>query len=269
MRHAADHVGIPDAPENIPAPGRIEQTHQQRSGKAEDTRVPQFPARLADDFMDPATGEAAAEMMIQGLQAERAAGHLLGDSGTTFNGPHLRTQRCPIRPLPRAVPALRIAHSITQMFLFCSRICQLMSQSADAPTSDMPQSLETMLGFNADLGFSLTEWADGYARLELDLTAKHLNRSGILHGGVVAPMIVGVGGYCGVWVPEGEDKKRALTLSLTTSFMGTTKAGRIYAIAKRRGGGRSVFFASCEIYSPEGNLIAMGEGTYKALSKRG
>ena len=133
-----------------------------------------------------------------------------------------------------------------------------MSQSADASASDQPQSLESMLGFNADLGFRLTEWADGYAKLELDLTEKHLNRSGILHGGVVATII-------GVWVPEGAEKKRALTLSLTTSFMGTTKEGRIYATAKRRGGGRSVFFASCEVYSPDGTLIAMGEGTYKAM----
>lgn len=140
-----------------------------------------------------------------------------------------------------------------------------MSQSADASASDQPQSLETMLGFNADLGFRLTEWADGYAKLELDLTEKHLNRSGILHGGVVATIIDAVGGYCGVWVPEGAEKKRALTLSLTTSFMGTTKEGRIYATAKRRGGGRSVFFASCEVYSPDGTLIAMGEGTYKAM----
>ena len=141
-----------------------------------------------------------------------------------------------------------------------------MSQSADITASDQPPSLETMLGFNADLGFRLVEWADGYAKLELDLTEKHLNRSGILHGGVT--IIDAVGGYCGVWVPEGAEKKRALTLSLTTSFMGTTKEGRIYAIAKRRGGGRSVFFASCEVYSPEGTLIAMGEGTYKSLASK-
>ena len=143
-----------------------------------------------------------------------------------------------------------------------------MSQSADITASDQPPSLETMLGFNADLGFRLVEWADGYAKLELDLTEKHLNRSGILHGGVVATIIDAVGGYCGVWVPGGAEKKRALTLSLTTSFMGTTKEGRIYAIAKRRGGGRSVFFASCEVYSPEGTLIAMGEGTYKSLASK-
>lgn len=140
-----------------------------------------------------------------------------------------------------------------------------MGQLVNASASDQPHSLETMLGFNAELGFTLTEWEDGYAKLEMELTEKHLNRSGILHGGVIATIIDAVGGYCGVWVPAGAEKKRALTLSLTTSFMGTTKEGRIHATARRRGGGRSVFFASCEVYSPEGTLIAMGEGTYKTM----
>ena len=140
-----------------------------------------------------------------------------------------------------------------------------MDQLVNASASDQPHSLETMLGFNAELGFTLTEWEDGYAKLEMELTEKHLNRSGILHGGVIATIIDAVGGYCGVWVPAGAEKKRALTLSLTTSFMGTTREGRIYATAKRRGGGRSVFFASCEVYSPDGTLIAMGEGTYKTM----
>ncbi|WP_226893810.1 PaaI family thioesterase [Nisaea sediminum] len=144
-----------------------------------------------------------------------------------------------------------------------------MSQSADAPSSDTPPSLETMYGFNADIGFRLTEWTDGYAKMELDLTEKHLNRSGILHGGVLATMIDAVGGYCGVWVPKGSDKKRALTLSLTTSYLGQAKEGTIVAYGKRRGGGKSVFFATCEVYNPEGVLIAMGEGTYKIRQSKG
>ena len=45
---------------------------------------------------------------------------------------------------------------------------------------------EMVVGFNAELGFRLTEWRLDYARLELTVAPKHLNRSGIVHGGVLA-----------------------------------------------------------------------------------
>lgn len=138
-----------------------------------------------------------------------------------------------------------------------------MSQS-DRPTQPAERpSLEEMKGFNADLGFRLVEWADGYAKIELTLREKHLNRSGIIHGGVLATIVDAVGGYCGVWVPPGEPMKRALTLTLTTSFLGQATEGAIVAVAKRRGGGKSVFFAACEVFNQAGELIAIGEGTYK------
>ena len=184
--------------------------------------------------MNTAKSETTTKMLIQTRQAERTTHHLPASASVAFHSLHLRTQRCQISPLPDAITPLKIIHSITLMFTICSGLYISMDQLVNASASDQPHSLETMLGFNAELGFTLTEWEDGYAKLEMELTEKHLNRSGILHGGVIATIIDAVGGYCGVWVPAGAEKKRALTLSLTTSFMGTTKEGRIYATAKPR-----------------------------------
>ena len=120
-------------------------------------------------------------------------------------------------------------------------------------------------GFHSLLGYRQVSWEEDEAVLELELQPRHLNLGGVIHGGVLTSLLDIVLAKAGTYCPYPGRMRKAITLSLTTSFMGTTKEGRIYAIAKRRGGGRSVFFASCEVYSPEGTLIAMGEGTYKSM----
>jgi len=134
-----------------------------------------------------------------------------------------------------------------------------MSQTA-APESD---SLEALVGFNATLGFRLVEWTPEHAVMELDIQEQHLNRSGVLHGGVMATLIDAVCGYSGVWRPAGEPKAKALTLTMTTNFMGQARDGTVRARAVRKGGGRKIFFAYGEVTDAEGNVLAMGEGSYR------
>lgn len=123
--------------------------------------------------------------------------------------------------------------------------------------------LEETVGFNAVLGMKLVEWSADHAVMELPIQPVHLNRSNALHGGVIATLIDAVLGYAGVWVPEGEPRRKALTLTLTTNFMGQVREGKVRATAFKKGGGRSIFFASCEVHDEAGNLIAIGEGSYR------
>src|SRR5260221_4624257 len=83
-----------------------------------------------------------------------------------------------------------------------------------------PLESETMRGFNVLLGYRLAEWRDDFARLELVLEPKHLNRSGVVHGGVLATMLDVTLGYAGVFTAEPGRVRRAVTLSMTTSFLG-------------------------------------------------
>src|SRR5882724_3888094 len=120
-----------------------------------------------------------------------------------------------------------------------------------------------MRGFNVLLGYRLAEWRADFARLELALEPKHLNRSGVVHGGVLATMLDVALGYCGVYTAEPGRLRRAVTLSMTTSYLGQAKSGTLSCIARRRGGGKTVFFASGEVLDEAGALIAMGEGTFR------
>ncbi|HYD66756.1 PaaI family thioesterase [Azospirillum sp.] len=119
------------------------------------------------------------------------------------------------------------------------------------------------VGFNRLLGFRLAEWAPDHAVLEVEIRPELLNRSGILHGGVVASMIDAVGGFCGSYTGVAGTHRRVLTLSLTTSYIGQAVQGTVRATAKRRPGGRKIYVATVEVTNAEGEIIAVGEGTYR------
>jgi uncharacterized protein (TIGR00369 family) len=133
--------------------------------------------------------------------------------------------------------------------------------------ASLPLSLEEFTGFNAALGFRLVEWREDFARVELTLEAKHLNRSGVVHGGVLATLIDAAGGLCGVYTPEPGRKRRCVTLTMTTSYLGQTKSGIISCTGRRRGGGRTVFMMTAEVHAEDGTLLAIGEGTYRYIAE--
>ena len=130
-----------------------------------------------------------------------------------------------------------------------------------------PLENETMRGFNVLLGYRLAEWRADFARLELALEPKHLNRSGVVHGGVLATMLDVALGYAGVFAEEKGRVRRAVTLSMTTSFLGQAKSGLLNCVARRRGGGKTIFMASGEVLDASGTLIAMGEGTFRYIAE--
>src|SRR5260221_3895723 len=123
-----------------------------------------------------------------------------------------------------------------------------------------PLESETMRGFNVLLGYRLAEWRADFARLELILEPKHLNRSGVVHGGVLATMLDVALGYAGVFSAEPRRLRRAVTLSLTTSFLGQAKSGVLNCVARRRGGGNTIFMATREVLDDSGTAIALGDG---------
>jgi uncharacterized protein (TIGR00369 family) len=117
----------------------------------------------------------------------------------------------------------------------------------------------------ADLvGYRLQVWERDYAEVTLQLEAKHLNRNGGPHGGLLATLIDTACGYAGVHCTVPGNHRRALTLSLTTQFIGRADPGStLTAIGRKIGGGRQIFFASCEIRDQNGRLIAQGEGSFR------
>lgn len=128
----------------------------------------------------------------------------------------------------------------------------------------LPQ--ERPSGYKQLIGFRIVEWRDGFARMSLDIGPRHLNRSGVLHGGVISTLIDAAGGYAGCYCPFEGRIRRNVTLSLSVQFLAQASSGSIAAIATVRGGGRRIFNTSVEIADGDGKLLAMGSGTYRYRS---
>lgn len=143
-----------------------------------------------------------------------------------------------------------------------------MPDDSTKPAKDA-DPLRTHGGFADLVGYHLVNWEDDLAEVGLTLDGRHLNRSGVMHGGVLTTLIDTACGYCGCYTPEGETPRRAFTLSLTSNFIGTAREGqRLTARARRSGGGKSLFFAHCEVTDEEGRVIGSGQGTFKYITLR-
>ena len=128
----------------------------------------------------------------------------------------------------------------------------------------MKDSSEPDGGFAQLVGYRLTKWEPDYAEVELALLPKHLNRSGVPHGGVIATLIDTTCGFVGCYCAVPGRVRRAMTLSMSTSFLGQAAAGdTLTAKARRTGGGKTIFFTRCDLVDSKGQLIATGEAVYK------
>lgn len=120
-------------------------------------------------------------------------------------------------------------------------------------------------GLRSLLGIGLTEWAPDRATVGMDIAPHHLNRSGLLHGGILATLLDTAMGYAGCFATEPGLTRRTLTLSLTTNFIASVRNGRLQITARRTGGGKTIYFADGEVCDADDRLIATGAGTFKYL----
>ena len=114
-------------------------------------------------------------------------------------------------------------------------------------------------GFARMLGCRVVHWAPGSVEVELDIGPQHLNRAGSVHGGVLATLIDVACALAGLYSGVPDTVRKAVTLSLNTSFTGQVSTGTLRASGRVRAGGRSIFFSSTEVSDGEGRVIAHGE----------
>lgn len=121
-------------------------------------------------------------------------------------------------------------------------------------------------GFNDLIGLQIQTWRSGYAQLSLTMNDQLRNRSGTIHGGVLATMLDAAGGFAGCYCSVPGNVRKAVTLSLTTQFVGQVSDGIVYVEASRIGGGRKVFFIEAKVTDAENQIIATAQGAYRYRS---
>lgn len=117
------------------------------------------------------------------------------------------------------------------------------------------------------LGFRLTAWKQGFARLEMPVRREHRNTVGYLHGGVISSLLDIAGAVSGSYGIAEEFV--SVTINLNCNFMSPHMVATAVAEGELIRETRSLFFAQARLIDPENKrLCATATGTYKRQSRK-
>ena len=112
------------------------------------------------------------------------------------------------------------------------------------------------------LGFRLTAWQEGFARLEMPVRPDHRNTVGFLHGGVVASLLDIAGAVAG---SHGiADDFVSITINLNCNYMAPHRGDIVITEGELVRTTTTLFFTQAKLLDPDSNLLcATATGTYK------
>lgn len=119
--------------------------------------------------------------------------------------------------------------------------------------------------FSKYIGAEVSEVEPGRAELYIDVDDVHQNGAGTLHGGVYASLIdtaMGLSVLSLVGV-------RSATIQMDVHFLGSVSGGRITCRSEVVHRTRRTATAEAKVRDTEGNLVAMGTGTFRVFEKKG
>lgn len=131
-----------------------------------------------------------------------------------------------------------------------------------------PKLVEKPSAFQDHLGYRLTHWDEGYARLEQPLAPFLMNRISAPHGGNYGVLLDTAMGFSGVYTGDAENRLFAVTLSLNVNFVAMARGEMLFAEAECIGGGRRNFFAEGRVFDDSGRLVATGSGAFQRREPR-
>ncbi|MCQ4325569.1 ABC transporter substrate-binding protein [Stutzerimonas stutzeri] len=117
-------------------------------------------------------------------------------------------------------------------------------------------------------GVELVHWAPGEAEFHMPIEARHLNRQGMLHGGLIATLLDAACGYAGLHAGEGEEELHGVTVMLNIAYLNAARSGTVIARGRVNRQGRSLYFAEASLSSAHGELLATAQGSFKQGGRR-
>jgi uncharacterized protein (TIGR00369 family) len=117
------------------------------------------------------------------------------------------------------------------------------------------------------LGFRLTTWKEGFARLEMPVRKDHRNTVGYLHGGVVSSLLDIAGAVAG---SHGVSKELvSVTVNLNTNFMSPHTGAIAIAEGELIRSTKTLFIAQSKLIDADSNrLCAIATGTFKRQPRK-
>lgn len=120
---------------------------------------------------------------------------------------------------------------------------------------------QRLIGYVLDVGQS-----DRRARCHLTLDEQHMNRHGVLHGGIASTLLDNALGATASLTVDAGGRVPFMTLSLNTLFLAPAhKGAELTATGRLVGGGRAVKFVDGELVDSAGRVIATASGVFKRV----
>ena len=129
----------------------------------------------------------------------------------------------------------------------------------------LAQYFDEAVTFSHHIGSQVEEVEPGKAVCHIDVEDVHLNGTGTLHGGVYASLLDNAMGLA-VAALVG---LRTATIGLDVHFLGAVKEGRITCSAEVVHRTRRIATVEAKVRNDDGELVAMGTGTFRIFEKRG
>ncbi len=124
--------------------------------------------------------------------------------------------------------------------------------------------LVTQTNFNSMLGIEPSISSSGRAELSLQIEARHLNRVGTVHGGLLMTMLDTLMGYAATAAME-DGSGGIATSAMTTHFLEAVSAGEIIGAGQVVADNGAYLITSAELHDADGRLIASAQGQFSRL----
>jgi uncharacterized protein (TIGR00369 family) len=130
-------------------------------------------------------------------------------------------------------------------------------------SDDNSHLFEAPSAMASHLGIEMTDWQNGFARVEAPLAPHMANRQGLPHGGMHATLMDTAMGFAGCFTGEADKSQMALTLTMTVNYLAQAQGTRLIAEGRKTGGGRKTYFAEAKVMDDKGTLIATASGVFR------
>ena len=114
------------------------------------------------------------------------------------------------------------------------------------------------------VGIEIDDIEPGRAKLSLDVTEKHRQLQGIMHGGAIATLIDTAVAFA--IVGASEPGAKFTTIEMKVNYLSPIIEGRVVADARLIRDGKRIIVAECDVFDAAGKMAAKGLLTYMRLN---
>ena len=111
----------------------------------------------------------------------------------------------------------------------------------------------------------LKEWQADSATVVLPVQDVFRNRSGVVHGGIIATMLDVAASCAGNYCTIPHHVRLSLTLSMDIVFCAAARGKQLVATGSQLNGGRSIWFAHAQVFD-DTTLVASAHATFRYRS---